>query len=131
MHETIDPIDAPPNIPTAARIVSHTEIETAITESHGKTQTLRAIAIFQKIRAEIESAKLSLGTSAKARTERGKAVRGAIDTRRGGAEWRKAVFSVRCLPEIPATIKRLAAAKEMSVAEWFEAVIEAEARKGD
>ena len=41
------------------------------------------------------------------------------------------MFSVRCLPEIPATIKKLAAAKGVSVAEWFEAIIEAEARKGD
>lgn len=83
------------------------------------------------IQAELEAARAKLGTSAKARTERGKAVRAAIDTRRGGAEWRKAVFSVRCLPEIPSTIKKLAAAKGMSVAEWFEAVIEAEARKDD
>ena len=85
-----------------------------------------------KIKAELAAAKenLSLSPTADARSKRGKAVRNAIDTRRSGAEWRKAVFSVRCLPELPETIKALAKAKGVSVAEWFEALVEAEARRG-
>jgi hypothetical protein len=84
------------------------------------------VADLDAINAELAAARSKLGTKSKDRSTRGKAVRAAIST---GPEWRSSVFSVRCLPDIPATIKRLAAAKGVSVAEWFEAVIEAEARK--
>ena len=59
------------------------------------------------MKAEIERAKSALGSTAGARTARGKNVKAATKSRRDST-WRSAVFSVRCKPEIADALRQLA-----------------------
>jgi hypothetical protein len=61
---------------------------------------------------------------------RGNAINAATRSRRDST-WRSAVYSVRCKPEIPEGLRKVAKSKDINLAEWFEGVADELIERGN
>lgn len=78
------------------------------------------------VRAQLAAAKASLGVTAAARSARGKRVKEATSTRRLRATGRDVTWSVRCRGDLPDAIKRHCDQQGISIAAWFEQLMDRE-----
>jgi ectoine hydroxylase-related dioxygenase (phytanoyl-CoA dioxygenase family) len=79
--------------------------------------------------AELAAAKKNLGATAEERSERGSKVKKATSARRLRSRGRDVVFSVRCRPDLIEAIKKHCTANHMTIAEWFESMVEQQLAK--